>query len=292
MMLELARMVNTNALMFRRSVIFIAFGASSQSFGGAWYFLNRSFSDAGRIDAMIDLDMLGTGNNGFYAYTSSNADMNMLISQVSSELQPVVPEVTAKEPYPSDHRAFYSKEIPSVLFTTGRYPEHDTVKDVESIIEYDPMEREMEYIYNFTRHLANLDNPPLFRQDKVLEKSDDRIYNYSDCDRRPIFMGSAEPSAFLLRWVYQYLKYPKEAVANGVQGRVVVEFIIGKDGVVSNVEIARSSGSQALDDEALRVVKASPKWKPAQVKKVNVASRMSVAVDFKLTKKGKFGIKK
>ena len=105
-------------------------------------------------------------------------------------------------------------------------------------------------------------------------------------------MGSAEPSAFLLKWVYQYLKYPKEAVANGVQGRVVVEFIIGKDGVVSNVEIARSSGSQALDDEALRVVKASPKWKPAQVKKVNVASRMSVAVDFKLTKKGKFGIKK
>ena len=116
---------------------------------------------------MIDLDALGTGNSGFYAFTSSNPDMNMIISQVSSELQPVVPELITEEPFPSDHRSFYSKEIPSVLFTTGRYPEYNTVRDTGGIIEYGPMERELEYIYSFTRYISNVDNAPQFRQDKA-----------------------------------------------------------------------------------------------------------------------------
>ena len=79
MMLELARMVRTNFILFSRSVIFVAFGASSETFAGSWYFLNRAFSDVDKIDAMVNLDMLGTGYNGFYAYTSSNADMNAII---------------------------------------------------------------------------------------------------------------------------------------------------------------------------------------------------------------------
>lgn len=291
MMLELARMVSTNSILFRRSVLFVAFGASQESFAGAWYFLNRSFSDADKIDAMIDLDMVGTGSRGFYAYTSSNPDLNMILSKVAAELQPVLPTLTAEEPYPSDNRAFYSKEIPSVMFTTGRYPEHDTVRDTEDIIDFPQMETELEYVYNFTKYIANVDNAPLFRQDKLVPKSNDRIYNWADCDRKPTFMGSADPKTFLMRWVYQYLKYPKAAVANGIQGRVIVEFNVGKDGNVTDVRVARSA-DQLLDEEALRVVKASPKWKPAQVKGVNVVSTMSVAVDFRLTKKGKFGIKK
>ena len=44
-LLVLARMGQTNSIMFRRSVLFVAFGASSESFAGSWYFLNRSFSD-------------------------------------------------------------------------------------------------------------------------------------------------------------------------------------------------------------------------------------------------------
>lgn len=291
MLLELAKMVKTNSVMFRRSVIFIAFGSSSQSFAGAWYFLNRSFGDAANIDAMINLDMVGTGSNGFYAYTSSNPDMNMILSQVAEELQPVIPTLTSEEPWPSDHRAFYSKEIPSVLFTTGKYPEHNTVKDTESIIEYDYMDRETEYVYNFVRYISNLDNPPLFRQNSIKSKVGDNLYDFTDCDRRPSFMGSADPKSFLFKWVYQYLKYPKAAVANGIQGRVIVGFTVNKDGSVSDVQIVRSA-DQLLDDEALRIVKASPKWKPGQLKGEKVNVSMTVAIDFKLTKQGKFGIKK
>ena len=296
MMLELARLVQTNAVVFRRSVLFVAFGASNETFAGSWYFLNRSFSDVGNIDAMINLDMLGTGYNGFYAYSSSNADMNALMTGLTAELQPILPEVTAMEPYPSDHRAFYSKEIPSVLFTTGRYPEHNTEKDTQAIIDYDIMEREQEYIYNFALTLANTNSNLAFHRDEVPERgvSYDDVVSFYDCDQRPVFLHSSDPKIFLEKWVYQYLKYPAEAIRDGIQGRVMVDFIIGKDGRVTDVRVVKGV-SEELDAEAVKVVSASPKWKPGRINGNKVRASLTIPVEFKLEKKGakpSFGIKK
>ena len=296
MMLELARLVQTNAVVFRRSVLFVAFGASNETFAGSWYFLNRSFSDVGNIDAMINLDMLGTGYNGFYAYSSSNADMNALMTGLTAELQPILPEVTAMEPYPSDHRAFYSKEIPSVLFTTGRYPEHNTERDTQAIIDYDTMEREQEYIYNFALTLANTNSNLAFHRDEVPERgvSYDDVVSFYDCDQRPVFLHSSDPKIFLEKWVYQYLKYPAEAIRDGIQGRVMVDFIIGKDGRVTDVRVVKGV-SEELDAEAVKVVSASPKWKPGRINGNKVRASLTIPVEFKLEKKGakpSFGIKK
>ncbi|MGM9736501.1 MAG: TonB family protein [Candidatus Cryptobacteroides sp.] len=295
MMVELARMVQTNEILFRRSVLFVAFGASQETYAGAWYFLNRSFSDIDRVDAMINLDMLGTGGRGFYAYTSSNADMNILVNSLKGDLQPILPEIDASEPYPSDHRAFYAKEIPSVMFTTGRYPEHNTDRDTEDIINYDMMERELEYIYNFTVALANTSNPVLFRVDKVPAKGPtyDDVVPYYDCDQKPVFLNSSDPRQFLEKWVYKYLKYPQEAVRDGIQGRVMVEFIIAKDGNVTDVRVVRGV-SEELDAEAVKVIAASPKWKPGRVNGNKVRASMTIPVEFRLEKKGRpsFGIKK
>ena len=286
-LIELARMVRTNSILFRRSVLFVAFGASCESFAGSWYFLNRSFTDAPSIDAMVNLDMLGTGNDGFYAYTSSNADMNALIRTQTGTLQPILPEIVGSEPYPSDHRAFYDKEIPSVFFTTGRYSEHNTYKDTQSIIDYENMERELEYIYNFTEALANVNERMAFRPGDVPArgKSYDDVVAYFDCDQRPMFLNSADPAQFLERWVYQYLKYPEKALLEGVQGRVMVEFIIEKDGSVKDARVVKSV-SPELDAEALKVVNASPKWKPGRVGGNKVRSSMTIPVEFRLEKKG------
>ena len=298
-MLELARMVRMNSILFRRSVLFVAFGASNETFAGSWYFAERAFSGVGQVDAMINLDMLGTGYKGFYAYTSSNADMNSVLRTLTGELQPILPEITASEPYPSDHRTFYAKDIPSVMFTTGRYPEHNTEKDTEAIISYDIMERELEYIYNFTLALANYNGAISFRPEntetsKVKEASTDGVVSYYDCDQRPTFLNSADPRQFLEKWVYQYLRYPQEAIRNGIQGRVMVEFIINKDGKVSDAKVVKSV-SPELDEEALRVVMASPKWKPGKVKGEKVRVSMSIPVEFRLERKSSkpsFGIKK
>lgn len=297
MLVELARMVKTNSILFRRSVLFAAFGASTELHAGSWYFLNRSFPDVQSIDAMINLDMLGTGSKGFYAYTSSNEDINSLVRTLTGDLQPIVPEIVSTEPYPSDHRAFYDKEIPSVFFTTGRYPEHNTYKDTQSIIDYADMERELEYVYNFTEALANLSSAPLFKSSELparVKKNDDDVVAYGDCDQRPLFLNSPDPRTFLEKWVYQYLKYPEKAILDGTQGRVMVEFVIEKDGKVTEVKVVKGV-SPELDAEAVKVVSASPKWKAGRVSGNKVRSSMTIPVEFRLEKKGtksRIGIKK
>ena len=296
MMLELARMVQTHSMMFRRSVLFVAFGASLETYAGAWYFLNRSFGDAENIETMINLDMLGTGNNGFYAYTASNVDLNLIIRKLSGELHPVQPQIVGAEPYPSDHRAFYAKEIPAVMFTTGKYPEHNTEKDTQSIIDYDSMERELEYIYNFVLEVAGTSQNLAFREDNVPKRGPayEDVVSYYDCDQRPMFLNSADIAPFMDKWVYQNLKYPEDAVRDGVQGRVMVDFVIEKDGKVTDVRVIRGVDPE-LDAEAVRVISASPKWKPGKMGGEKVRTSVTVPVEFRLRKKGSkgnFGFKK
>ena len=291
MLLELASRLSTNRVLLRRNILFVAFGASRETLAGSWYFLNRSFSDVDHIDAMVNLDMLGTLERGFYAYTSSNEDLDRGVRALQGELLPVQAQLVTEEPYTSDHRAFYDREIPSILFTTGRYPEHGTGRDTFDIVDFDGMERELEYIYTYTVALCN-GVRPLFRQDsgKTPAPADDAV-SWNDVDVKPIFLTSNEPAYFLEKWVYPYLKYPKYAVENGIQGRVFVDFVIDEDGNVKDVKVSRSVHT-ALDEEAIRVVSASPKWKPGRHRGKKVKVAMTVPVDFRLEKntKSAFGI--
>ena len=290
MMLELAGKLSYARDLLRRSVLFVGFGASTQTLAGSWYFLNKAFAaDADKIDAMINLDMLGTGENGFYAYTSANEDLNSIVKSLQGELLPVQAELTGIEPYTGDHRAFYAKEIPSVLFTTGRYPEHGTGRDSFGIVDFEGMEKELEYVYSYVQRLCN-GPAPLFRNSSVKEEAPVGVYSIADVDFKPMFLNSADPSVFMEKWVYQYLKYPKYAAENGIQGRVLVSFIIDEKGNVTDVKVTRGIHT-ALDDEAVRVISASPKWRPGRRAGKKVKVLMTAAVDFRLEKtKGKFGI--
>ena len=292
MLLELAQKLSYSRTLLRRSILFVGFGASCESFAGAWYFLNRAFAqDAGNIDAMVNLDMLGLGENGLQAYTSSNRDLNLIVQALQGELLPIQAQITPEEPYPGDHVVFYEKEIPSILFTTGRYPEHNTARDSYSLLDFEGMERELEYIYSYVQHLANGQRPQ-FRESKEDASSDKPvgIYAYSDVDVKPMFLNSPDPRTFMEKWVYQYLRYPQYAIENGIQGRVMVDFVIDEKGEVKEVKVSRGV-HEVLDQEAVRVVSASPKWRPARHRGKKAKVALTVAVEFQLKKdKGKFGI--
>lgn len=290
MLLELARKLSFSRSLVRRSILFVAFGGTQASFSGAWYFLNRSFTDVPAIDAMVDLDMLGGGARNLQVYTASNADLNAVVNSLQGELLPVQATLVTHPAYPGNYTAFYDKEIPAALFSTGRYPEHGTSRDTYEIVDFEGMEQALEYIYSYVQRLA-CGPKPLFRNSAAAqEKAPVGTIAYSDVDVKPMFLNSADPRVFMEKWVYQYLKYPKYAVENGIQGRVLVDFVIDETGKVTDVKLARGIHT-SLDEEAIRVVSASPKWRPGrhQGKKVRVA--LTVAVDFKLRKdKGKFGI--
>jgi len=287
MLLQIAKKLSTNSVLLKRSVIIAAYGSSLESGAGAWYFLNRSFAGADRIDAMINLDMLGTASLGFYAYTASNRDLNKIVDSLSSTLQPILPKIVSIEPVSSVHRIFYDKKIPSVFFTTGMYPEYNSDKDTASILEYEDMEREVEYIYHYALELINAQTPPEFRpSDETSRKytEGEDIVPYYECDVKPQFFGSSDPSMFMEKWVYVYLRYPESAVNAGIQGRVLVDFVIDERGKVRDVKIIRSL-NEALDNEVIRVVSASPDWRPARLRGKKVKCEMSLYVEFKLEKR-------
>lgn len=287
-MMEVAALAARNSLMLGRSVIFLALGSSTAGFAGAWHFLNHSFQkDAGRIDAMVNLDILGQGaDSGMLAFTAGNEDLNLLIRNLSSSLQPIKPALIPTEPYPSDHQIFYAQEIPSVLFTTGRYPEHNTTRDTPAILDYDLMEREVEYIFNFLVSLSccKEGTPAFHNTPQAVEETDGKIMSWADCDVPPAFLGNINPAYFLEKWVYQYLKYPKASIRDGIQGRVLVTFTIEKDGKVSDVHVTRGVDPE-LDEAAIKVIEASPKWKAARMNGQKVACTMTIPVEFRLKKK-------
>ena len=202
-------------------------------------------------------------------------------------MQPLHPEVVSSEPFPSDHRAFYDKEIPSVLFTSGIFPEYGTERDTPSTLDYEDMERKMEYIYNYASTLVNgprpVFNPSAELAKKKGEGSED-VVPYYECDYKPTFLGSNDPKVFLEKWVYAYLKYPKVAVENGIQGRVLVDFIIDSRGKMTSVKVLKGV-DPLLDDEAVRVISASPDWKPGRLNGKKVSSEISLYVEFRLERR-------
>lgn len=97
-------------------------------------------------------------------------------------------------------------------------------------------------------------------------------------EQKPEFPGG---EAAMYKWLGENIVYPAAASEEGVQGRVVVEFVVGKDGSITNVRVVRPR-HPALDKEALRVVKAMPKWVPGRNNGQPVKVTYTLPVTFRL----------
>ena len=84
------------------------------------------------------------------------------------------------------------------------------------------------------------------------------------------------------QWVHSQVKYPEEAYAKGISGRVVAEFFIEKDGSVTFSKILKSS-HEILAKEVERVIKLSPKWEPAIEKGEKVRAKFAIPVAFAIS---------
>ena len=97
-------------------------------------------------------------------------------------------------------------------------------------------------------------------------------------EQMPSFPGGM---GTLMSWLSQNMKYPPIAAENGVQGRVIVQFVVEKDGSITDVHVAKSV-DPSLDKEAARVVKAMPHWIPGKQNGSAVRVKYTVPVTFKL----------
>lgn len=294
-LLELARMVSEYKGLFRRSILFVGFGAGEQGLAGSWYFVNRAFEQMDQVRAMVDLNMLGRSGDGapFSCFTQMESRAGRHIFDATRE-EPVVtwPQPLRQTIPSSDYLPFYEKNIPVFLFTSGVSREAKTIRDVPRLLDYGAMEARCNYLYYFLLTLANQDEILRIGEDvrEIVRKNADRVYAASECDVRPQFFHSNEKH-FLESWVYKYLKYPHEAIERNIKGQVLVSFIVERDGTVTDVRVERGV-DELLDDEAVRVVSVSPKWIPGQIKGEKVRTRIVIPVEFRLSSKYDIGIKK
>ena len=97
-------------------------------------------------------------------------------------------------------------------------------------------------------------------------------------EQQPEFPGG---TAALMKWLASNVRYPQMALENGISGRVIVKFVVEKDGSVSGVTLVRGVDKD-LDREAIRVVKSMPKWQPGKNNGQAVRCYFNLPVNFKL----------
>src|SRR5574344_2317239 len=84
-----------------------------------------------------------------------------------------------------------------------------------------------------------------------------------------------------LKWLTKNLRYPQDAQQRNIQGKVIVQFIVNKDGMITSPKIVHSL-DPSCDKEVMRVIKKMPKWKPGQEHRKPVRVKYSLPVIFKL----------
>ena len=113
-------------------------------------------------------------------------------------------------------------------------------------------------------------------QEQTTVKADNADKVFGLVEEQPSFPGG---QAALMKYLSDNIKYPN--ICGHVEGRVIVQFTIGKDGTVKDAKIARGVAPE-LDEEALRLVRNMPKWKPGKLMGKIVETHYTVPVTFKL----------
>ena len=110
------------------------------------------------------------------------------------------------------------------------------------------------------------------------EKEEEEAQVFFIVEEMPEFPGG---EAALRRFIANSIKYPQIAQENGIQGRVYVQFVVDRDGSITNASVARGV-DPSLDKEALRVVNSLPKWKPGMQRGKPVKVSYTVPINFVL----------
>lgn len=107
-------------------------------------------------------------------------------------------------------------------------------------------------------------------------KEDNKVFDV--VEEQPSFPGG---QGALMQWLRDNIKYPVIAAENGIEGRVIVQFVVSKTGSISDVRVARGV-DPSLDKEAVRVVSNMPNWTPGKQNGTTVNVRYTLPVTFKL----------
>jgi periplasmic protein TonB len=181
------------------------------------------------------------------------------------------PPITPNQPPPPDVR------IPPPVKTVIKFlPPKVTEKEV---VEEEVMPTIEEIKDNDTGPVAQEGTDVVFEEPAAVapeENDDDKVF--IAVEQQAEFPGGVQA---MMKFLQKNIKYPPSAKRMGVEGRVFVQFVVDKEGGISNIQVLRGINAD-LDKEAVRVIKQMPPWKPGKQNGRAVKSQFVLPVNFKL----------
>ena len=179
----------------------------------------------------------------------------------------------------TDTEFFFEEEIDIQQTTqeTPPPPPPPAVQEVEvlNVVEDDVETETIEINTEDDKDVEVVIAPPV--EAPVEEEEEEVIFVV--VESMPEFPGGQQA---LFKYLAENVKYPVIAQENGIQGRVICQFVVNKDGSIVDVVAVRSSGEPSLDKEAIRVIQSMPKWKPGKQRGKPVRVKYTVPVNFRL----------
>ena len=210
------------------------------------------------IGLSISLLLVVTAFEWKFYDDGSLANLDTNIDAMFDEILDIPPTVQPPPPPPSQSRVFELVEVP----------------DVEEIEEDINIDLDIEVTEDMVIEQVEIEAP------EIVEEEAEEIFTVVENQPQPI--GGYE--AFY-KYIYDEIKYPTFALRSNVEGRVFVQFVVEKDGTLTDFVIARGIGA-GCDEEALRVLRGAPNWQPGKQRGKPVRVRMILPITFKIAGQG------
>ena len=170
----------------------------------------------------------------------------------------------------------------SVAFTTPEIKKDEEVQEDQEMKSQDELASTNTAIGAFTVEGNDEEAGEVLKAKEVIAEPEppkvEETKVFDVVEEMPQFPGG---QAALLEYLSKNIKYPVVAEENGIQGKVIVTFVVERDGSISDVKVVKSV-DPSLDKEASRVVKSMPKWQPGKQNGSAVRVKYTVPVQFKL----------
>ena len=191
-------------------------------------------------------------------------------------------KVEKKAPVKVEEQKVVEKVKSSVKFTPPVIKKDDEVKPEEELKSQEDLNKTNTAIGSFDVKGNDEAGGEVLKAKEVIAQpeppKEEETKVFDVVEVMPTFPGG---QGALFEWLSKNIKYPVVAEENGVQGRVIVTFVVERNGSITDVQVAKSV-DPSLDKEAVRVVKAMPNWIPGKQNGSAVRVKFTVPVTFRL----------
>ncbi|HRN41676.1 MAG TPA: energy transducer TonB [Vicingus sp.] len=209
--------------------------------------LRGTFMAAGLLVSMVATYVII--NLKFYEVSASELGQ-LVVEQVEEEIIPITQQNTPPPPPPPPPAA------PEIIQVVDNEVEVEEVQMIDTEADATTVVEEFAVV------------------EEVVEEE-----IFTIVETMPEFPGGGQEALF--KFLQKEMKYPQVAKENGIQGTVFVNFVVGQDGKIRDVKVLRGV-NKMLDDEAVRVVKAMPAWKPGKQRGKPVSVSYNLPIKFTL----------